>query len=89
MFKRQFTLSALALGLMFGGVSAQAAKPVAAANENTGNTKNKPSMRRAKMDANEPLARSSVRDMVGLSSSVGSGVRFIVTACYCPAFLAK
>lgn len=27
MFKRQFTLSALVLGLMFGGVSAQAAKP--------------------------------------------------------------
>jgi hypothetical protein len=27
--------------------------------------------------------------MVGLWSSVGSGVRFIVTASHCPAFLVK
>jgi hypothetical protein len=60
-----------------------------ASSANTGNTKNKPNMRKAKMDASEPLARSSVRDMVGLWSSVGSGVKLIVTACHCPAFLAK
>jgi hypothetical protein len=50
-----------------------------ASNANTGNTKNKPNMRKAKMDASEPLARRSVGVMLGLSSRKEAGVEFIVT----------
>ena len=51
-----------------------------ASKANTGSTKNKPSMRKAKIDAKVPLARRSVGVMEGLRSGREAGAVSVVTA---------
>ena len=44
-----------------------------ASNTNTGNTRNKPSMRKAKIEAKEALARRSIGSMTELEGSITGG----------------